>query len=171
MSKGLFTWWCGGPQIGEVTCIATHPTYPVNVIKLKWEIIWTGGLPHPSHICPDMHAMEIMAKIARQLAIQIGCLLESGDLDENGRNGEKSPEGWRVYGNCLCLSCPSAYLAHEHACFCTMWMISCKRPILPLDINWKNYFSCCSAVIFPLRWMSNLRTKVISGPIFTLSSS
>ena len=21
-----------------------------------------------------------------------------------------------------------------------------KRPILPLDINWKNYFSCCSAV-------------------------
>ena len=63
--------------------------------------------------------MAIMAKIARQLAIQIGCHLESGDF-ENGRNGEKSPEGWRVYGNCLCLSCPSAYLAHEHAWFCTM---------------------------------------------------
>ena len=77
---------------------------------------------------------------------QIGWNLESGDFDENGRNGEKSPEGWRVYGNCLCLSCPRVYLAYEHAWFCTMWMISCKRPILPLDINWKNYFSCCSAV-------------------------
>ena len=29
-----------------------------------------------------MHAMAIMAKIARQLAIQIGCHLESGDFDE-----------------------------------------------------------------------------------------
>ena len=27
---------------------ASHPTYHVNVIKLKWEIIWTGGLPHLS---------------------------------------------------------------------------------------------------------------------------
>ena len=25
-----------------------HPTDHVNVIKLKWEIIWTGGLPHLS---------------------------------------------------------------------------------------------------------------------------
>ena len=24
-----------------------HPTDHVNVIKLKWEIIWTGGLPQP----------------------------------------------------------------------------------------------------------------------------
>ena len=24
---------------------AGHPTYHVNVIKLKWEIMWTGGLP------------------------------------------------------------------------------------------------------------------------------
>ena len=32
----------GGPQIGEV---AGHPTYHVNVFKLKSlrEIIWTGG--------------------------------------------------------------------------------------------------------------------------------
>ena len=26
--------------------MAGHPTYHVNVIKLKWEIIWTNGLPH-----------------------------------------------------------------------------------------------------------------------------
>ena len=32
-----------------------------------------------SHLRPEMHAMAIMAKIARQLAIQIGCHLESGD--------------------------------------------------------------------------------------------
>ena len=34
----------GGPgQIGEH--VAGHPTQHVNMIKLKWEIIWTGGLP------------------------------------------------------------------------------------------------------------------------------
>lgn len=33
--KGLFTWWWGGPHIGGVTCFAVHPTYLVNVIKLK----------------------------------------------------------------------------------------------------------------------------------------
>ena len=36
-----------GPQIGEVTCgRSPHGTCHVNVIKLKWGIIWTGGLPH-----------------------------------------------------------------------------------------------------------------------------
>ena len=25
---------------------AGHPTYHVNVVKLKWEIIWTGALSH-----------------------------------------------------------------------------------------------------------------------------
>jgi len=27
---------------------AGHPTYHANVIQVKWEIIWTGGLPHLS---------------------------------------------------------------------------------------------------------------------------
>ena len=27
---------------------AGNPTYHVNVIQVKWEIIWTGGLPHLS---------------------------------------------------------------------------------------------------------------------------
>ena len=26
--------------------MAGHPTCHVNVIKFKWEIKWTGGLPH-----------------------------------------------------------------------------------------------------------------------------
>ena len=34
-----------GKPIG-LPSLAGHPTYHVNVIKLKWEIIWTGGLPH-----------------------------------------------------------------------------------------------------------------------------
>ena len=36
----------GGPQIVEIGA-ASHPTYHVNVIKLKWEIIWTGGAGYP----------------------------------------------------------------------------------------------------------------------------
>ena len=28
--------------------VAGHPTYHVNMIKLKWEIIWTGELPRLS---------------------------------------------------------------------------------------------------------------------------
>ena len=27
-----------------------YPTYHVNVIQVKWEIIWTGGLPHLSEL-------------------------------------------------------------------------------------------------------------------------
>ena len=34
-------------QIGEVTC-GGYPNYHVHVIKLKWEIIWTGGVTPPT---------------------------------------------------------------------------------------------------------------------------
>ena len=40
--EGYPVWQTGLPAL------AGHPTYHVNVIKLKWEIIWTGGLPHLS---------------------------------------------------------------------------------------------------------------------------
>ena len=33
---------------------AGYPTYHVNVIKLKWEIVWTGGLPHLPGV-PRLH--------------------------------------------------------------------------------------------------------------------
>lgn len=51
-----------------------------------------------------MHAVAKIAKINRQLVIQIGCHLENGNFGENdnfgkngrnGTNGVKSPEGWR----------------------------------------------------------------------------
>ena len=43
----------GGPQIDEVT-YGGHPTYHVNAIKLNWEIVWTGGLPHLPGV-PHLH--------------------------------------------------------------------------------------------------------------------
>ena len=38
--EGYPVWQSGVPSLVD------HPTYNVNVIKLKWENIWTGGLPH-----------------------------------------------------------------------------------------------------------------------------
>ena len=40
--QGYPTWQKGQPAL------AGYPTYHVNVIKIKWEIIWKGGLPHLS---------------------------------------------------------------------------------------------------------------------------
>ena len=34
--------------------MAGHPTYDVNVIKIKWEILWTGGLPYLPGV-PHLH--------------------------------------------------------------------------------------------------------------------
>ena len=43
--------WEGYPvwQI-RLPALAGHPTYHINVINLKWEIIWTGGLPPPKRV-------------------------------------------------------------------------------------------------------------------------
>ena len=43
--KGLFTWRRGDRRQVRLHA-AGHPTYRVNVIKLKRGIIWTGGLPY-----------------------------------------------------------------------------------------------------------------------------
>ena len=53
--EGYPVWQTGLPAL------AGHPTYHVNVIKLKWENIWTGGLPHLSRLphlpgAPQPHA-------------------------------------------------------------------------------------------------------------------
>ena len=34
----------------RLPALAGHPTYHVNVIKLKWDIIWTGGLLPPKQV-------------------------------------------------------------------------------------------------------------------------
>ena len=46
-----------------------HPTYLVNVIKLKWEIIWTGGLLHQSGLphlpgVPHLHVKKALGQKA-----------------------------------------------------------------------------------------------------------
>ena len=51
---------------------AGHPTCHVNVIKLKWEIIWTGGLPqlpgvpHLQENRPLVSWLHIMSRIHAQ---------------------------------------------------------------------------------------------------------
>jgi len=47
----------------------------------------------PSNEFPHRYHFPLMS---RQLAIQIGCHLESGDFGENGTNGEKSPEAAEI---------------------------------------------------------------------------
>ena len=46
--EGYPVWQTGLPAL------AGHATYHVNVIKLKWEIMWTGGLPHLPGV-PHLH--------------------------------------------------------------------------------------------------------------------
>ena len=69
----------GGPaQVGEVTrcpytLLHVHPTYHVNVIKLKCEIIWTGSLHHLSrlpHLAtwgPPLPCKQALTRILRIL--------------------------------------------------------------------------------------------------------
>ena len=61
----------GGPQIGEVTC-AGHPTFLVDVSKLIWVIIWTGGLPHQSGLphlpgAPHVHVIRLLLLVFHTL--------------------------------------------------------------------------------------------------------
>ena len=35
-----------------------HPTYHVNMTKLKWEIIWTGRLPYLPGV-PNLHVVHL----------------------------------------------------------------------------------------------------------------
>ena len=49
--------WEGNPVWQtRLPALAGHPTYHVNDIKLKWYIIWTGGLPHLSGL-PHLHGV------------------------------------------------------------------------------------------------------------------
>ena len=63
-----FTWQNLTPvwRTGQPT-LAGHPTYHVDVIKLKWEILWTGGLPHLSGLphlpgVPHLHVNRPLLK-------------------------------------------------------------------------------------------------------------
>ena len=57
-------------QIGEITCCgSTHLSHDVHMFKLKWEIIWTGGLPHLSQLphlpgVPHLHVNRPLVCVA-----------------------------------------------------------------------------------------------------------
>ena len=57
--------------MGKVTDVAGHPTYHVNVNKLKWEIIWTGGLPH----LPGVIYLHLNRPLDTHPAMQISSLV------------------------------------------------------------------------------------------------
>ena len=66
--EGYPVWQTGLPAL------AGHPTYHVNVIKLKWEIIWTGGLPHLSGLphlpgVPHLHVNRPLDASFRKIVI------------------------------------------------------------------------------------------------------
>ena len=47
-----------------------HPTYHVNVIKIKWEIIWTGGLPHLPGV-PHLHLNRPLKALGNCIACRL----------------------------------------------------------------------------------------------------
>ena len=55
--EGYPVWQTGLPAL------AGHPIYHVNVIKLKWKIIWTGELPHLPGI-PHFHVNRPLVVVA-----------------------------------------------------------------------------------------------------------
>ena len=90
-----------------------HPAKHVNVITLKWEIIWTGGLPHLSGLphlpgVPHLHvnrplgstrSHRDLAKSPRVLGeisfISPKCLSSRRDLVAISEKLQISPSSWR----------------------------------------------------------------------------
>ena len=61
--EGYLVWQTG------LLAYAGHPTYHANVIQVKWEIIWTGGLPHLSGL-PHLPGVPLL-HINRPLEIYL----------------------------------------------------------------------------------------------------
>ena len=57
--QGYPTWQTGQPAL------AGYPSYHVNVINIKWEIIWKGGLSHLLWVPTSMWTGPKFAKRAR----------------------------------------------------------------------------------------------------------
>ena len=68
---------------------AGHPTHHVNVITIKWEIIWTGGLPQQSrwlHLpgVPHLHVNMLRSKhVAAHYFSRVRVLISCIPLDDN----------------------------------------------------------------------------------------
>ena len=55
--------------------MAGHPNYHVNEVKLKGEIIWTGGLPHLPGVPPPPCNQALGNKARVDLVLIQPCLL------------------------------------------------------------------------------------------------
>ena len=57
-------------EVGGPRHAPGHPTYHVNVINLKYEIIWTSGLPHLSGYTyvgsPNLHVNRPLDRYFKQ---------------------------------------------------------------------------------------------------------
>ena len=63
--RGYPVWQAGQPaSLGRLT-------FSVNVIKIKWKIIWTGGLPH----LPGVHHLHINKSLDFAWGSHWGCSL------------------------------------------------------------------------------------------------
>ena len=75
----------------ELPTLAGHLTYYVNVIKLIWEVIWTGGLPHLSELphLPGVPHLHVNTPLVSLLTYWLDMYLD---------NKFKHGEGIAVYG-------------------------------------------------------------------------
>ena len=63
-----------------------HPTYHVNVIKWKWEIIWTGGLPHLSGLRGSRVLLSNQKSVFTLLAANYICCKTGLNVDGKTSN-------------------------------------------------------------------------------------
>ena len=80
--EGYPVWQTGLPAL------AGHPTYHVNVIKWKCEIIWTGGLPHLSGL-PHLPTFPTSMQTGPNCEnIRFSSLFAAGDVPIDEERGE-----------------------------------------------------------------------------------
>ena len=71
-----------------------HPTYHVNVMKVKRKLIWAGGLPHLSGLphlpgLPNLHVNRPFNSKGTDPGVQIVAKGKGAKIDE-GKNGGKT---------------------------------------------------------------------------------
>ena len=75
--------WAGYPvwQTGQPASVG-HPSYRVNVIKVKWKIIWTGGLLHLSGLphLPGVHHLQINRSVDFSWGSHLACSLRESTV-------------------------------------------------------------------------------------------
>ena len=69
-------------RLSMYNLLYSHPTYQVNVITLKWQIIWTGGLPH----LKAGNLIYVWSLTACSQALRMTLISETNVSQEMGKN-------------------------------------------------------------------------------------